>query len=45
MFFEEAKGWVWNHVRNDLLVVHCPLAKLDAYQISDHQHNGVEPIW
>jgi len=45
-FLEEAKGWVWSHVRKDLLVVQCPLARLpDTYQTSDHQHNGVEPIW
>lgn len=46
MFFEEAMSWVWNHVRKDLLVVQCPLARsLDTNQISVHLHNGVETIW
>jgi hypothetical protein len=46
MFFEEDKGWVWNHTRKDLLMVRCPQARcLDAYQISVQLHNGVEPIW
>jgi hypothetical protein len=46
MFFEETKGWVWNHVRKDVLVVHCLLARfLDVYQISVYLYNEVEPIW
>jgi hypothetical protein len=45
MFFEEAMSWVWIHVRKDLLVVQCPLARsLDTYTMGRNLHGDIHGV-